>query len=105
MAKIQITYFNFDQNSIQVSNFTLVNFLITPKKKKKIIHLSCGWDENGGPITQKAERDKPIPKIIWGSLFRGCFGLRQAHFNEEYKGTSWGEELHLGEIPTRTYTS
>ena len=53
MAKIQITYFNFDQNSIQVSNFTFVNFLITPKKKKKkkIIHLSCGWDENGGPIT------------------------------------------------------
>ena len=50
MAKIQITYFNFDQNSIQVSNFTFVNFLITPKKKK-IIHLSCGWDENGGPIT------------------------------------------------------
>ena len=35
MAKIQITYFNFDQNSIQVSNFTFVNFLITPKKKKK----------------------------------------------------------------------
>ena len=34
MAKIQITYFNFDQNSIQVSNFTFVNFLITPKKKK-----------------------------------------------------------------------
>ena len=63
MAKIQITYFNFDQNSIQVSNFTFVNFLITPKKKKK--KKSSIWVVGGtrmvGPLPRRLRGISPSP--------------------------------------------